>query len=432
MGLVSLLSMGAQARSFEPIGYKASSMGGAGVASSKNAMAAYYNPALLAKADNDVEIALGVGVGIVDNGAFESVNSLNDSRFFDLVDKYSAVSSIGSIDPNDLSVLQNGRDIVVGMNGEGSLITPDAYLSVQIDSFSVGIIGSAETAAIAVIDPAHNRLIFDNTANVPGQYVDIENASLVLQAEYEATSLEYAINSVGADGEPDLTYLAVDSLAVAELPLSYGHAFDVGFADLSVGGSFKFMQGISHTGRVGLSTEAGDITDKLTSSEKKSNDFGIDLGLLLEPSFAEGLRIGMVGKNLNTPSFERNIGADIELDPMLRVGIAYDIFESLEVAVDYDISENDTLLASSTGTYKTQYLGGGVNWHPVTWASIRAGLMENQASSYEGLIYTAGFAVGPEAFQLDLSAQVSAEDNEVDGESYPRAARVNIALISRW
>ena len=422
LGAMAVLSLSAGAQSFAPIGYKAASMGGAGVASSKNAMAAYYNPALLSKPDSDVEIVLGAGVGFVDNGAVQSVNKLSDVGFTELLDK--ADTNILSLTPTDIVTLQNSRDIVVGMNGEGGLVTPDAYFSAQIGSFSLGVIGSAEIAALAVVDPAYDKLIFENG----GQYFDIESATPNVDvgfAAYTTTSLEYAVNN-------NLTYLQVDTLTLVEVPLSYGHAFETGAGDISVGGSIKLMQGTSYQGVVNLDTESGDITDKLKATETKTSNVGFDVGLLYEPKFLEDLRIGFVGKNLNKPTFKRYDGSEIEVDPMLRMGVAYDIFESLEVAVDYDISENDTLLASTTGVYKTQYLGGGLNWHPVSWASLRAGLMENQASAYEGLLYTAGLSVGPSFLQLDVSAQMSSKENEVDGSTYPRAAQVNVALISRW
>lgn len=419
LGVISLLSLGANAQSFAPIGYKAASMGGAGVASSKNAMASYYNPALLSKPDSDVEIALGVGIGYVDNGAVESVSKLNDAGFSELIDRANADWTL--LTPADIATLQNSRDIIIAMDGQGGLVTPDAYFNAQVGSFSLGVIGSSEIAALAIVDQAHDKLIINNG----GTYVDIETLAVSNINDYQNTSLEYAVSN-------DLTYLQVDSLTLIEIPLSYGHAFETGTGDISVGGSVKLMQGISYQGTVNLDTEAGDISDKLEASEEKTSNIGIDVGLLYEPKFLEDLRIGFVGKNLNKPTFKRKDGSEIKVEPMLRAGIAYDIFDSLEVAVDYDISENDTLLASGLGVYKTQYLGGGLNWHPVTWASLRAGLMENQASSYEGLIYTAGLSVGPSFLQLDVSAQMSADDNEVDGSTYPRAAQVNIALISRW
>jgi len=423
VGLISLLNVAAYAQSFAPIGYKAASMGGAGVASSKNALASYYNPALLAKPDSDVEIAIGAGIGYVDNGAVESVNKLSDAGFSDLLDK--ASTDYTTLTLADRAVLLSSRDIIVDMNGQGGLVTPDAYLSVQVDSFSLGVIGSSEIAASAVVDQARVQLIIDNTANVPGEYVDIENLTTVSKGVYDSTSLEYAVNN-------NLTYLNVDTLSIVEVPLSYAHAFDTAIGDISLGGSFKFMQGTTYNGKINIDTEFDDIEDRLKSTEKKTSTFGIDLGLLYEPEFSEGLRIGLVGKNLNKPEFDRVDGSRIEVDPMIRVGLAYDIFDSLEFAVDYDVTENDTLLVSESQGYKTQYLGGGLNWHPVSWASLRGGLMDNLSSSHEGTIYTAGLAVGPSFFQLDVSAQLSSKENTVDGDSYPASARVNIALISRW
>lgn len=423
LGVVSLLSLGAHAQSFAPIGYKASSMGGAGVASSKNALASYYNPALLAKPDSDVEVALGVGIGYVDNGAVESVNKLNDAGFSALLDKASA--DYTTLTLADRAALIKSKDIIIDMDGQGGLVTPDAYFSAQIGSFSLGIIGTSEIAASAVVDQARDQLIIDNTANVPSEYINIENFTTVSKGVYDSTSLEYAINN-------NLTYLDVDTLSIAEVPLSYGHAFETAIGDISLGGSFKFMQGTTYNGKINVDTEFGDMEDRLKSTEKKTSTFGVDLGLLYEPEFSEGLRIGLVGKNLNKPEFDRFDGSKIAVDPMVRVGLAYDIFDSLEFAVDYDVTENDTLLASTSQAYKTQYLGGGLNWHPVSWASLRAGLMDNLSSSQEGTIYTAGLSVGPSFLQLDVSAQMSSKENTVDSDSYPASARVNIALVSRW
>ncbi len=434
LGVISLLSLGAHAQSFSPIGYKAASMGGAGVASSKNALASYYNPALLAKPDSDVEIALGAGIGYVDNGAMESVNKLDDAGFSELADK--ANTDFGNLTLADRAILINSKNIIISFDGQGGLVTPDAYLSAQIGSFSLGIIGTSEMAAAAVVDQTRNRLIFDNgTGGGATGYTDIETLQTGDYTFYKDNSLAYAVDPSAvdtADLSAPTTFLSVDTLSIAEVPLSYGHAFDTALGAVSLGGSFKFMQGTTYNGKINVDTEFGDMEDKLKATEKKTSTFGVDLGLLYEPKFSEGLRIGLVGKNLNKPEFDRIDGSKIAVDPMIRVGLAYDIFESLEFAVDYDVTENDTLLASVSQAYKTQYVGGGLNWHPVSWASLRGGLMENLSTSDGGTIYTAGLSVGPSFFQLDISAQMSSKENTVDGDSYPAAARVNVALISRW
>ena len=52
------LSVSVYAAEFQPLGFEALSMGGAGVASSKGSYAAYYNPALLAVPRHKIEISI--------------------------------------------------------------------------------------------------------------------------------------------------------------------------------------------------------------------------------------------------------------------------------------------------------------------------------------------------------------------------------------
>jgi len=80
-----------------------------------------------------------------------------------------------------------------------------------------------------------------------------------------------------------------------------------------------------------------------------------------------------------------------------------------------------------------QYLGGGLNFHPFTWLSLRGGAMQNMDSSDDaGLIYTAGFGLGIKWIQIDLSAQIATNEITVNGEDYPQYAKVNIAIVSKW
>ena len=80
-----------------------------------------------------------------------------------------------------------------------------------------------------------------------------------------------------------------------------------------------------------------------------------------------------------------------------------------------------------------QYLGGGLNFHPFTWLSLRGGAMQNMDSSDDaGLIYTAGVGLGIKWIQIDLSAQIATNEITVNGEDYPQYAKVNIAIVSKW
>ncbi|HIC44671.1 MAG TPA: hypothetical protein EYO73_10455, partial [Sulfurimonas sp.] len=192
MGIISLLSIGAQGQSFEAVGCKAASMGGAGVASSRNAMASYYNPALLAKPDSAVELALGFGVGIVDQGAFESANDLADADFSEVIDK--GVANVTSLTQSDVDSLSKSRDIILDMNNKAALVSVDAFLSVQVDSFSLGVMSLTEAGVYGKVSQDHDKLIFEDS----GQYFDVESATPAVdvgQVTYEASSLEYAVNN---------------------------------------------------------------------------------------------------------------------------------------------------------------------------------------------------------------------------------------------
>ena len=114
---------------------------------------------------------------------------------------------------------------------------------------------------------------------------------------------------------------------------------------------------------------------------------------------------------------------------MVRAGAAYNIGDMLELAVDMDITKNETFVPG----IKNQMLGGGVSFHPVSWFALRGGAMKNLASNDEaGVIYTAGLGFGLKWFQLDISGQMSGKTNTVEDTEYPRYAKVNVALISRW
>ena len=92
-GLVTV----AHAREFRPMGYESIAMGGAGVASAKGAMAAYYNPALLGRDTSKTEIATTVGIGEREHNLADNLDSLNEARFTDALARVAAKAPLGQI-----------------------------------------------------------------------------------------------------------------------------------------------------------------------------------------------------------------------------------------------------------------------------------------------------------------------------------------------
>lgn len=215
-----------------------------------------------------------------------------------------------------------------------------------------------------------------------------------------------------------------ESILVYEVEYQ-GHAFSTEYGQVSVGGALKLMQGRTFYKTVELDNE--EAFDNLDKNQKTSTSYGVDLGLAYKPSFDNSLTIAAVAKNLNGPKFDVSNGEKLKLDPMLRAGAAYKIGEWVELALDADLTENE-----SVNGYKTRYIGGGANLD-LSVVELSAGLMKNIASSDNaGVIYTAGLSTGPDWLHFELSAQMASKSGEIDGTSYPRQASVNFAISSAF
>jgi len=426
----------AHAIGFQPLGFQSMGMGGAGVASASGSMAAYYNPALLAVHDYTTEITLSAGVGITDHNLADNLDTLNRNDLTGTIDRianHAPVSGSNTLN-GDAKRMEESLNVLKKMAVEksGLVLTPGAALGVQIKNFALGIYMTSDATAEPVIDPNHLELIvkYNENALVGTLYAKYDPATDTYQVldqdgavdDYEAHSLEYALDN-------GLTYLSLKGVSITEVPLSYGHAFETAYGTFGVGGSLKYMYGVTYATQVSLDTASGDLSDSFKDKEKLSSAFGVDLGAFYTPNFLPKLRLAVVGKNLNAPEFDKVDGSRYKVDPMARAGIYYAGWHHwLDVALDVDLTSNKTFLDG----VDSQYIGGGLNIHPVSWFSLRMGAMQNLADDTLGTIVTAGLGFGLKWFQLDLSAMASTEKGHFDGNEIPRYTRLNVALVSRW
>ena len=413
-----------QAVEFAPIGSEALSMGGAGVASARGAYAPYYNPALLAERNNKVEIGFAVGVAVRERNLTEHIDNLSEidiDEDFDLLSE----NITTPISPERLERALDDIDLfraelreISRLNGLQAM--PGVNLGCQVKEFGFGIYGVSDVAASAIIDPDHLDIIIEEG----GQYFSYDSgtAGLTTQADYEAHSLQYALDN-------NLTYLNLTGLIYLEIPIAYGRQLDTPYGKLDIGGSFKIMPGYTVYKNIGIDTESGDVDEDLSDNEENSTSWGVDVGLLFMPGTVENLSVGLVAKNLNTPKFDTKGTSDLKVKPQVRLGTAYNFLNNkLTAALDLDLTKNETFIPA----YDAQYIGGGVSYHPVNWFSLRAGLMQNIAESDEGTILTLGFGLGPKWLQLDLGAMASTKSAEYNGSSIPSYTKVQLALNSRW
>ena len=416
----TLLTTSLNAASFQVLGSKATSMGGAGIATSPSSLASYNNPALLAKNKKTFAFHTGVGVGYRDNGVLDTVSQLDDLNFSDLVELAENNTNLTGVSSNDLTKLNQSKNIILGANNQSFNVAPTVDVAFAIKNFGFGIFANADVAGTSKVDQKYDRLIFE----YGGSYYELDSNNIVTplgsgstaSTAYESSSLIYAMDEgVGNTG------VQLDALAVIEIPVAYGHAFGTDFGDIYLGGAFKLMKGTTYSSFHSFSSDE-DILDNFDETKKESTTVGLDLGVAYNPAFDEDLTLALVGKNLNSPSFDKTNGGEFKLDPMVRAGAAYKI-SFVELAFDVDLTENESI-----NGMKSRYVGGGASFD-LFILDLNAGLMKNLSSNDDsGMIYTAGVSMGP----VELSAQMASKSTHIDGTKLPKQASVNLAIAFSW
>jgi F plasmid transfer operon, TraF, protein len=377
-----------QAAQFAVVGPRALGMGGASVAAVNDSTAVYWNPAALAQFKKvDIRISAGGGlhdhVGLSDK--WDEINSIYDQI------------NAGSTDPalatrldqilTDLETPDTGADI-------------DAHFgllaSIPVGKFSIGLsaLGIGYAGMFPTIDTANRNLTI--TAPVPADSIANNNSAVT------------AISLISA--EPGVA-----------LATSIGDKF-------FIGANAKMMSVKTYVHSEYVRT--GDFStflDNLDASEMSSTEASIDAGIMFAPS--ENFSIGVVGRYLNSPSFEFQgqiavpsagdvtiapmpFPYEIELEPQYRAGIALKPTKSFTLSADYDISKNKTL----TPGFEDQTAAAGFEITlPKEIFSVRGGAYKNLADDDSNIVYTAGIGIRAFAFRFDVSGAYDFDDREYQG-----------------
>ncbi len=421
LGLL-LASSALQATEFQPLGFKSTAMGGAGVANASGSMATYYNPALLAHAKTTMEFSLGGGVQYRDNGLGAKAAKLEDDNLYDAIDHIASHAPVnGSNTQYDRDAVSSAVDTIMSMDGESFQIQPEAYLGMHYTNFGFGIYTTTEASLIPKISQNHDQLIFENAGFYYMYDPLTDTYSQTTQTNYENNGLEYALDN-------GLTNAHAIGILITEIPFSYAYNFDTAIGQVALGGSAKIMVGSSYYQTVRIDNE-DDNNDNAIDETTTSTTLGIDLGLIYLPQNVKTMRIGLMLKNLNAPKFNTPDGfKDVTLDPMARLGVSYMLTNTLEIASDLDLTENK-MIDDET---KSRVFGLGLGWQPISWFNLSGGLMKNLSNSAEGLAYTLGLSAGPQMLHMDLAAQMSNKTNSYQGNTFPAYANIMVALTSSW
>jgi hypothetical protein len=484
--LALALPAGAGAMEFQTPG--AVGIGGAGVARATDARAVYWNPGGLAFPEKNFSSRLNLGTGIninsslaanvdkigkmdvneLKNLSFSSSTSTADAAFATA----QAVEYIGIV--NDLAINQGTMTA-----------TPGGFLAFQYSGIGVAAVMTSEiisypkpdtinvrpgdsaiatvplfAAGIGAVGAIAEGTLFDTTqrnaieaaflASGATSAAEAKNIVNTLEAKLQAGNKSEQTSQQLADAlilmaksfdpitggqsiENNKTSVYLSGFALAEIPVAYGHKFDLGgFGKLGLGAAVKIMQGTtSYTSKELITLkDSGDIFKDVKNNQKDSTSFGIDLGAqwrLEEVPIIGPLNVGFVAKNLNSPEFDSYLGTKYKVKPQLRLGVAIDPFSWLTFAADMDMTKNKTVLPN----VDSQVLGGGAEAH-FSWIAIRGGVYKNMTDSAYKPVLTAGISLGPQWLRLDVDGAVSTEKTQYQNKDYPREVKIDFGLSTMF
>ncbi len=229
--------------------------------------------------------------------------------------------------------------------------------------------------------------------------------------------------------DDNTTTIIAEGFGVVEVPISYGYAIN---NNISIGGNIKYMKGRVYGTSIRVFDDNNDeVLDDIDSRYNETSTFGIDMGVM--GRFGK-FQFGLVGRNLNSPEFDGfndittsgapHIVDDVKIKPQVAAGIAVMPFETLTLALDLDLTSNETTI----NDYKTQYVRCGLEWDAFKVVALRVGAYSNLSESDIGMVYTAGLGLNLWAARLDVSGAYASDTVDFDGDEVPTEVYVMARL----
>ncbi len=336
-----------------------------------------------------------------------------------------ALGQLDDLDTTHIGVeLPPGKSVLDQINEINTTVpsgyTPTKLSSQQQATLTTILQNSDPGATQPEIDQAIAKLdISLNDAGIPDAAVDGVIAQLDTLVNSSIGGLTFGQNQ---------TKLKMVGLAVAEIPVTYGYAFDDHW---SIGGSVKYMIGRVYGLSIPLfnTSDGKEFSDYLSDAREDyrvSTNVGVDLGVMARWSM---LQVGVTGRNLNGPLFRAPNGfKDQRLDPSVTAGLAFIPFDTLTLAADADLSRLESVLPGR----EYQHVGAGVEWNILHAVALRGGVSKNIAESDDPTLFSAGLGINLWLVRIDLAGQATADTIDYDGNDVPKEARASLAVATDW
>ena len=355
------LAPAAWATEFAIVGPRALGMGGAGVATTSDALATYWNPAGLVMSQSvDVHV----------------------QALTHLVDRLGVQDTLDDIDNIDLT-------------------------SATLEDANAGAV-------------ALGRLI--DRLNVPGASVSaIATGGVYFKGRYGEQAYGLNVSDVATAGlfvPTPLSFtqngttltingqLAAEGLEARQVGLSWAYALQD--RTYAIGTTLKVIQGVTYAASLKTSDTDGDFDFVEGLDEGKVDTaVSLDVGALYRP--ASWLRFGLVWKEINRPSFDTPTGRSVALDPQIRGGVAFNPWETMTLAVDGDLTSNKTLVPGVRS--RTMSIGAEQTLLSQLLA-LRVGVLKNMEDDDSKVTTTGGVGLRLWALHVDLGAGYDFEERQ--------------------
>ena len=478
VSLIAIIGTLGYAEEWTIYGPRAMGMGGTGVAVADGATASYWNPAAITL-NSKIGLYLPFGTTISAEGEILNqvdtvFNSIESSNWSSISAKMNAgtmlsldetraaldlfVNKIPKMNEPGQGLLYNltaGATITLGEFGIFANFLTDAAFDPSVSlnenmSFNAAggaaavfnMVGNGNDRSGAFTNPASQGLA-NSIATIfttAGTAVPQDQAEeLIYQAELAGVdtsdpelqnllvTIASATAGTGGNVSMNASGITLSGIVLKEIGITYGWKFMEN--KLSLGGNLKMMQGETFYKfyRFDNMPEGDDLTSDITGKNnvKKTTNFGLDLGALY--SLTDNMKVGLTGRNLNSPKFDWKGPGDIKLGSQLRAGVAYQ-FPVVLLAADYDLNKNESDILQG---YESQMYGLGAEFN--LWLlKLRAGLYKNQASKESGSVYTFGTSLNLLLLDLDLAGAMSTDEVDIGDDEIKERYSIGLGLSFRF
>lgn len=335
---------------------------------------------------------------------------------------------------SDIAMVQNAlQDNHMNLVSQNGIVLQlgSRPLNDMIGTFAVGLFGSLYSNISLNANADRLRLIIE----AGGQYYELKitddgyTYKLSDKKSYDDHSL---IASLQDTNTQNAHSIYMTSFVLSEIPVGYARTFYFKNGNLNIGIAGKLMNSVSMQSKIAITTKTNFNAEmnKIVQDFKNTTmdkAIGVDVGAVYEidlPKFRY-LTLGLVGKNLNSPTFTSTL-QDITIKPQARAGIAYYTQSGFNLAFDVDLTQND-IIAFSTKDQKSQMVGGGAGF---MWKGfdLRLGAMKDLRQD-NGLILTGGINV---LGLIDIALQSSTKFTDIQGYPMPQYLSLRVGGSLSW